>query len=104
MTGDEFRTLALSLDGTVEAAHFDRRAFKLRRIFASLAPDETTANIFISPEEQEHYVSLRSELFAPVPNKWGERGWTQLSLGLADRESVLAVLKSAWKAAGGAKR
>ena len=103
MTGDEFCNLALSLDGTIEVTHFDRRAFKIRRIFASIAPDELSANILITPEEQEHYARLRPNLFAPVPNKWGERGWTQLTLGVADRESVLPALRSAWITAGGVK-
>lgn len=103
MTGDEFRNLALSLDGTVEVAHFDRQAFKIRRIFASIAPDELSANILITPEEQEHYARLRPDLFAPVPNKWGERGWTQLLLSVADRKGVFPVLRSAWMAAGSVK-
>jgi hypothetical protein len=39
MTAEEFRDLALALEVTVEIGHFDRRAFRARRIFASLAPD-----------------------------------------------------------------
>jgi hypothetical protein len=33
-TAKDFRRVALSLDGTTEAPHFDRAAFKVRRIYA----------------------------------------------------------------------
>lgn len=102
MTGEEFRHLALSMEGAVEVEHFKRRAFRLRRIFASLAPDEQSVNIFISPEEQEQHAGMRPDLFSAVPNKWGQRGWTQVNLADADKESVRPLLRSAWLAAGGA--
>ena len=47
-----FRRIALSLEGAGEYPHFDRRAFKARVTFATLAPDERTANIKFAPDEQ----------------------------------------------------
>jgi hypothetical protein len=38
-TAKDLRRIALSLDGTTEAPHFDRTAFKVRRIYATLAAD-----------------------------------------------------------------
>jgi len=38
-TVQDFRRVALALDGTIEAPHFDRTAFKVRRIYATLAAD-----------------------------------------------------------------
>jgi hypothetical protein len=43
-TAKDFRRVALSLEGTTEALHFDRTAFKARRIYATLAGDEKTTN------------------------------------------------------------
>jgi hypothetical protein len=43
-TAKDFRRVALSLEGTTEAPHFDRTAFKVKRIYATLAGDEKTAN------------------------------------------------------------
>jgi len=36
-TADDFRRAALALEGTVEAPHMDRRAFKVARTYATLA-------------------------------------------------------------------
>ncbi len=51
-TGNDLRRIALSLDGTTEAPHFDRAAFKVARIFVTLAADGRTANIKFTAEEQ----------------------------------------------------
>jgi hypothetical protein len=39
-TGKDVRRLALSLDGTTEAPYFDRAAFKVARIYVTIAADE----------------------------------------------------------------
>jgi hypothetical protein len=51
-TAKDFRRVALSLDGTAEAPHFDRTAFKVKRIYATLAGGEKTANLMFVPDEQ----------------------------------------------------
>ena len=38
-TAQQFRRIALALDGTTEASHFDLAAFKVKRIYATLASD-----------------------------------------------------------------
>lgn len=68
--------MALALEGTTEAPHFDRTAFKVRRIYVTLAPDGKTANFMLSREEQEFKCMLLPGALAPVPNKWGEKGAT----------------------------
>lgn len=102
-TGEAFGELALSLRGTKEVAHFDRRAFKVRRIFASLAPYGDTANLYLTPPEQERWCDLFPEAFAPVPNKWGARGWTQVRLAQIKSVDLLPALRIAWSNCGGAE-
>ncbi|MGJ4957715.1 MmcQ/YjbR family DNA-binding protein [Bradyrhizobium sp. HKCCYLRH2015] len=99
MTGDEFRTLALSFAGATEAPHFDRTAFKLHRTFATLAADGASANVLLSPDEQEHHAGLQPGVFRRVPNKWGDQGWTTVSLADVDAARLRSVLESAWRAA-----
>jgi hypothetical protein len=101
MNGAEFRRLALALDGTKEVPHFERRAFKVRRIFATLAPGEETANLLLTPLKQEHWCALLPEAFSPVPNKWGARGWTSATLAQIDGESLSPALRGAWANDGG---
>lgn len=93
---DDFRRLALALGGTSEAPHFDRRAFRARRIFASLAPDELTANVRLPPEEQEFRCGMRPDAFRKIPNKWGDDGWTTLTLAALSPEDLRIALTSAW--------
>lgn len=95
-TAQDLRRIALSLDGTIEAPHFDRIAFKVRRIYATLAADGNTANLMLTPEEQEFKCLLAPEIFAPVPNAWGKQGWTTVTLGKATIANLRAALEMAW--------
>jgi hypothetical protein len=52
-TAKDLRRIALSLTGTMEAPHFDRTAFRVARIYATLAADGRTANLMFAPDEQE---------------------------------------------------
>ena len=96
MEGAEFARLALALEGTAEVAHFDRQAFRRRRIYASLAPDGASANLLVSPEEQAHFAERFAGFVAPVANKWGARGWTRLSLPGCEAEVAAILLRAAW--------
>lgn len=62
----DFRKICLSLDGTSEAPHFDRRAFKVKRTYATLSADELTANLKFTPDEQEFKCMLAPEAFQPA--------------------------------------
>jgi hypothetical protein len=96
-SGDDFRRMALSLEGTCEAPHFDRIAFKVARTYATLAPDGLTANLKLDPGEQELKCLTAPDAFEPVRNKWGARGWTTAklaALGVAELENALAL---AWR-------
>ena len=96
-TADDLRRLALSLEGTVEAPHFDRAAFKVARIYATLPPDGLTANFRFSPDEQEFKCMLAPTAFAPVPNAWGKQGWTTARLSELSPDDLKAALETAWR-------
>jgi hypothetical protein len=72
-TGKDLRRVALSLEGTSEAPHFDRAAFKVARIYVTLAADGHTANYKFTPDEQEFKCLMAPEAFWPVPNAWGKQ-------------------------------
>ncbi len=75
--GADFRRIALSLEGAGEYPHFDRRAFKARVTFATLAPDELSANIKFAPDEQALKCVVAPDAFSALDNAWGRRGWTR---------------------------
>ena len=100
VTAAEFDHLAQSLDGVVSKPHFDRRAYAVKRNFATLAGDGASANLLFTPDEQDMRCALHPGVLTPVPNKWGERGWTTLRLEGADAELTLALLQAARAHAG----
>ena len=102
-TATDLQRIALSLAGTTEAPHFDRIAFKAARIYATLASDRRSANLKLSPEEQEFKCMLAPEVFAPVPNAWGKQGWATVTLAKASAAELRAALEMAWNHAVPAK-
>ncbi len=103
-TAADLRRIALSLPGTIEAPHFDRAAFKVRRIYATLAADGLTANLVFTPDEQEFKCQLAPEVFSPVPNAWGKQGWTTINLKAASEADLAAALELAHANGAAAKR
>jgi hypothetical protein len=98
-TSKEFRRIALSLEGTSEAPHFDRTAFKVARNYATLAADGLTANLKFTPDEQAFKCMMAPQAFAPVPNAWGRQGWTTIRLEAVDIAELRDALETAWRGA-----
>jgi hypothetical protein len=96
-TGKDLRRIALSLEGTTEAPHFDRTAFKVARIYATLPADGRTANFKFTPDEQDFKCLLAPEAFAPVPNAWGKQGWTTATLSALSVADLKSALELAWR-------
>jgi hypothetical protein len=92
-----FRRIALSFEGAGEYPHFDRRAFKARVTFATLAPDERTANIKFAPDEQALKCAVAPDAFAALENAWGSRGWTCATLAALSEPELKAALERAWR-------
>lgn len=95
-SSSDLRRIALSLPGTTEAPHFDRQAFRAARIYVTLAADGLTANLKLTPDEQEFKVMLAPEAFRPIDNGWGRQGWTTLVLDRVDEEELRVALEMAY--------
>jgi hypothetical protein len=100
----DFRRIALSLEGTTEGPHFERTAFKVRRIYATLAPDGRTANLMLTPDEQDLKCEVAPEAFSPIPNAWGARGATTAILARLTIAELRQALEMAWRHAVAKKR
>ncbi len=95
-TGKDLRRMALALEGTTEAPHFDRTAFKVARTYVTLSADGRSANFKFTPDEQALKCLTVPEAFAPVPNKWGEQGWTTANLAKLSAAELKSALELAW--------
>jgi protein required for attachment to host cells len=102
-TASDLKRIAMSLEGTLEAPHFDRTAFKVWRIYATLAPDKKTANLMLTRDEQDFKCLLAPEAFAAVPNAWGRKGATTVTLAEVSVAELRAALEMAWKHAASKK-
>jgi hypothetical protein len=96
-TGQNLRRLALSLEGTADAPHFDRAAFRVARIYVTLAADGRSANFKFTPDEQTFKCMLAPDAFSPVPGGWGKLGWTTADLAKLTAAELKSALEMAWK-------
>ena len=103
-SGADLRRIALSLAGTSEAPHFDRAAFKVARIYVTLAADGRTANFKFTPGNQEFKCLLAPAAFQPVPGGWGKMGWTAATLAELSAAELKDALELAWRQALPKKR
>ncbi len=95
-TGFDLQRLALSLEGTTQAPHFDRTAFKTARTYVTLAADGLTANFKFTPDEQHLKCLVSPDIYTPIPNAWGKQGWTTANLESMTQADLKFALETAW--------
>lgn len=100
MTNDQLIGFVRSLPGTAEKPHFDRTAFMVigKRNFVTLHAPSRSINVKLTPEEQVAFCDYAPQSVYPVPNKWGERGWTTIALSTAADEVIHSAVESAYNA------
>ena len=99
MDANDFRRLALSLDGVEESSHTGAADFRVGgRIFATLASvAQGYGNLMLTPEVQAEFVAEAPDVFLPVAGGWGRGGATHLRLCESSEEVALGALRTAWK-------
>jgi hypothetical protein len=96
VTPTRVRKLALSLENTSEAPHFDRAAFRTpRKIFATLANSGVDMNFMFDAALQEFYCEQAPHAISPVTGGWGRMGATRCELGKIDEATFFSALKAA---------
>lgn len=74
--------------------HFDFRVGG--RIFATFGyPDQDSAVVKLTPDEQKQFVRSNREVFKPVKGVWGRQGHTNIYLLAAKIETVREALTAA---------
>jgi len=99
MTADDFRRLALSMQGAIESAHMGHPDFRANgRIFASLHSNDTRGMVKLTPEEQREFLRASRAMFEPSSGAWGRQGCTNVLLSSADAATVRGAMILAWQA------
>src|SRR5215469_1976881 len=99
MTIDDFRRIALSLQGAEESSHMGAPDFRVGgRIFATLASQaQGYGNLMLTPEQQETFVEELPEVFVPIAGGWGRMGMTHIRLAAANEDLLVGALRAAWR-------
>ena len=99
MNADDFRRIALSLEGVEEASHMGSPDFRVGgRIFATLASQrQGYGNLMLTPEQQAVFVDELPDVFLPVAGGWGKGGATHVRLTAANEDLLAGALRAAWK-------
>jgi hypothetical protein len=99
MNAQDFRRLALLLEGAEEGSHMGAVDFRVGgKIFATLASvKQGYGNLMLSPEQQAAFVEEQPDLFLPVAGGWGRMGATHIRLASANEDALAGALRTAWK-------
>jgi hypothetical protein len=99
MNVDDFRRIALSLEGAEESSHMGQPDFRVGgRIFATLASaDQGYGNLMLTLEQQKAFVEELPKVFVPIAGGWGRMGMTHIRLAVANEDVLVGALHTAWK-------
>ncbi len=99
MNPDDFRRIALSLDGAEESSHMGQADFRVGgRIFATLASAHLGyGNLMLDLAQQAAFVEELPEVFLPIAGGWGRMGMTHIRLAVAKEDVLAGALRTAWK-------
>jgi len=99
MTPNDFRRMALRLEGTEESSHMGNPDFRVGgHIFATLASQKQGyGNLMLTPEQQSAFVTELPEVFLPIKGGWGRMGMTHIRLSAASADVLAGALHSACK-------
>jgi hypothetical protein len=99
MTVDDFRRVALEMEGAEEGEHMGATDFRVGgHIFATLASaKQGFGNLMITPEMQAEFVAEAPEVFLPIPGGWGRMGMTHIVLPNATEPLMRGAIEAAWR-------
>jgi hypothetical protein len=98
MDAEDFRRIALSMEGAEEGSHFGAADFRVGgRIFATLAAvKQGYGNLMLNPEQQRDFVEDLPNVFLPVAGGWGRNGATHVRLAAVSEDVLFGALQTAW--------
>lgn len=94
MTQQEFEEEVLAFEGVEAHPHFQRIAYRVKdkRIFATLDEQLNSANIYLPVPDQQVFAKMHRSIY-PVPNKWGQQGWTTFEISHLENSIIKEALR-----------
>lgn len=99
MNANDFRRIALSLEGAEEGSHMGYADFRVGgHIFATLASQHLGyGNLMLAREQQAAFVEELPEIFLPIHGGWGRMGATHIRLAKVSEDVLTGALRTAWQ-------
>jgi hypothetical protein len=98
LTPDQFRGLALAMEGAIESAHMGHPNFRANgRIFATLHPENESGMVKLTTEQQQELLREGSDAFVPASGAWGRQGCTTVKLAAVDEDMLDQAITLAWQ-------
>lgn len=98
-TADDFRRIALGLQGVAEGAHMGHPDFRVHgKVMASLTADLQRGSMKLTPDAQAACITDQPQAFAPASGAWGRQGWTVVQLDAVSIDALGEALTLAWQA------
>jgi|SRR3954464_937566 hypothetical protein len=95
---NDFRRLALALEGAVESAHMGHPDFRAHgRIFATVQHDPQWGGLMLTPEQQRRFLREYGDAFKPAAGAWGTGGATLVHFASIDEEIMGEALTLGWQ-------
>lgn len=98
MKADDFRRVALGLNGAVEGAHMGHPDFRANgKIFATIHHDHKSGMLKLTPEQQETFIREDPEAFVPEAGAWGRSGCTLVHFKNVSEDALGKAMTLAWQ-------
>lgn len=95
-TFQDLENSAINLPEVTLEPHFEKISFRVKKkIFITFDEQKMTATFKLSLSEQTFFSQHNG--IAPVPNKWGEQGWTVVEVEQLDAQNLHSLVLSAYK-------
>jgi len=97
LSHEDFRRIALGMDGAVESAHMGHPDFRVDGgIFATLHPDLQCGMVKLTPDQQQKFALENPATFVPEKDAWGRAGCTSVRLDLVEEDTLGEAMTLAW--------
>lgn len=85
------------LDEVTTAPHFHKVSFRIKnKIFSTYDQKNDLLVVKLNPIDQDVFTKVTKGIVSPVPNKWGQQGWTQAILSEVTLELLEDLLSTAY--------
>jgi hypothetical protein len=100
VTANDFRRIALGMQGAIESSHMGHPDFRVNnRIFATLHDGDRFGMVMLTPEQQASFRRSHPSTFEPESGAWGLQGCTRVLLDAADEDVIGEAMTLAWRSA-----